>query len=686
MFGERHLRHVLSCYIDYYNSVRTHLSLGKDTPIHRAVEIVGVHPSATCSRRPAPPVRADLICDRDRPVPVNSEGYREILGICEGANILPAGSLKGYPLGPEKRLGQMGAPRVPSARVIFQLTFCPIVTDVVGARATHRVFSRLVMHLQTHLRSRKIIRALAKASAAMVISAALLVPATAQFWNPFSFGGPPRQRAPQQQQQYNPFGNFFDPGLQQRRQRRDTGYPGGPTRRPDASPQDSQAPPPPRRSAESAAKITSPILVLGDAMAEWLAYGLEDAFSERPEFGIVRRHRTYAGLVRYDPRREVEWPQIVREAIAADKPKFIVMMVGFYDRQSIRERGPETPSRGPSQTPPQDDPESQGVDSPESRARASAAAQNAAMERAKSAAPAAAAEQKRAPAAPSGPREFQSEAWQEAYVQRIDATIATLKSANVPVFWVGLPPQRGARQSADAVYLNELYRTRAERAGIVYVDVWDGFVDEAGRYMLQGPDFEGQTRRLRSGDGLFFTRAGARKLAHYVEREILRSLLATQTPVALPAPEPAVVQPGTGRASARGPGGSADGLDRRRQRTPWRRPDVNGRKRPDRDPRAGARRAGHRAGRACRQFRLAAQRRRHDPRGRAGSAGAVGTRARATTCPDATSADIEAGLVIRSSQNRLASLSGTRQIVRLRFRQSAARSSVTTRFLSDKRN
>ena len=140
--------------------------------------------------------------------------------------------------------------------------------------------------------------------------------------------------------------------------------------------------------------------------------------------------------------------------------------------------------------------------------------------------------------------EFQSEAWQAAYVQRIDATIAALKSANVPVFWVGLPPQRDARQSADAVYLNELFRTRAERAGIVYVDIWDGFVDEAGRYVLQGPDFEGQIRRLRSGDGLYFTRAGARKLAHYVEREILRSLWRPRTPVALPAPEPAVIQPG----------------------------------------------------------------------------------------------------------------------------------------------
>ena len=111
--------------------------------------------------------------------------------------------------------------------------------------------------------------------------------------------------------------------------------------------------------------------------------------------------------------------------------------------------------------------------------------------------------------------EFQSEAWQAAYVQRIDATIAALKSANVPVFWVGLPPQRDARQSAAAVYLNELYRARAERAGIVYVDIWDGFVDEAGRYVLQGPDFEGQIRRLRSGDGIYFTarrRAQARAL------------------------------------------------------------------------------------------------------------------------------------------------------------------------------
>jgi transposase InsO family protein len=41
VFGERHLRHVLACYMEYYNAARTHLSLGKDAPVQRAVQAVG---------------------------------------------------------------------------------------------------------------------------------------------------------------------------------------------------------------------------------------------------------------------------------------------------------------------------------------------------------------------------------------------------------------------------------------------------------------------------------------------------------------------------------------------------------------------------------------------------------------------------------------------------------------------
>jgi hypothetical protein len=41
VLGERHLRHVLQSYLQYYNETRTHLSLDKDAPIPRTVETVG---------------------------------------------------------------------------------------------------------------------------------------------------------------------------------------------------------------------------------------------------------------------------------------------------------------------------------------------------------------------------------------------------------------------------------------------------------------------------------------------------------------------------------------------------------------------------------------------------------------------------------------------------------------------
>jgi hypothetical protein len=88
------------------------------------------------------------------------------------------------------------------------------------------------------------------------------------------------------------------------------------------------------------------------------------------------------------------------------------------------------------------------------------------------------------------------------------------------------------------LFLDSLYRDASGKAGITYVDVWDGFVDEAGRFLQKGPDFEGQPRKLRADDGVFFTKPGARKLAHYVEREITRLLASRSAPVALPT-EPA---------------------------------------------------------------------------------------------------------------------------------------------------
>ena len=42
VFGEAHLRRILGAYAVYYNESRTHRSLKKDTPVHRAIQRLGV--------------------------------------------------------------------------------------------------------------------------------------------------------------------------------------------------------------------------------------------------------------------------------------------------------------------------------------------------------------------------------------------------------------------------------------------------------------------------------------------------------------------------------------------------------------------------------------------------------------------------------------------------------------------
>jgi hypothetical protein len=181
--------------------------------------------------------------------------------------------------------------------------------------------------------------------------------------------------------------------------------------------------------------------------------------------GAASNYRTDSG--RYDQRRDSEWPQVAREIIIAEKPKFVVMMIGNNDRQTIREKAPPPapanaqPIQPPPAVPPsRPDLERQPVEQQHPHLTPAQARQ-----------------------ADYGPWEFQSEKWELAYIKRIDATIAALKSAGVPVIWVGLSSQRGTNATDESSYLNELYRSEAEKAGIVYVDIWDGFVDE-GRKVL----------------------------------------------------------------------------------------------------------------------------------------------------------------------------------------------------------
>jgi hypothetical protein len=223
--------------------------------------------------------------------------------------------------------------------------------------------------------------------------------------------------------------------------------------------------------AKPAVAPTYFVAVLGDSLGQMLAQGLSEAFENRPQVAILRKAKENSGLVRDD---FFDWTQATRDMLASgEKIDFAVMLIGSNDRQTLRDA--------------------------------------------------------------NGSYEPRSPEWQAAYTQRIETIAAMFRDKKIPLVWVGLPILRSERLSADALAFNEFYHAYAEKSGATYIDIWEAFADEAGRYNAIGPDINGQTVRLRANDGIHFTKAGARKLAHFVEPEIRHNLDEVQ-PKTEPAP------------------------------------------------------------------------------------------------------------------------------------------------------
>jgi hypothetical protein len=69
-----------------------------------------------------------------------------------------------------------------------------------------------------------------------------------------------------------------------------------------------------------------------------------------------------------------------------------------------------------------------------------------------------------------------------------------------------------------------VYREKTFINSAKFIDTWNGFTDESGRFSAYGPDMTGQVKRLRADDGVHFTMRGYLKLAHFVEKELRRDL------------------------------------------------------------------------------------------------------------------------------------------------------------------
>src|SRR6202040_655500 len=284
----------------------------------------------------------------------------------------------------------------------------------------------------------------------LAVAVALLVgivgPASAQFFN---FGGPPQQRS----------GGWF----------------GGDLFAPF------QQPAPKRVIREDFSKAPAPekrdnvpernVLVLGDAMADWLAYGLEGAYAEQPDMGVIRRHKTLSGLIRYQPKGDpADWAAAAKGILATEKPDAIVVMLGLNDRVSMREPVVEKsdskptdkkndkkdaktkPDAKPADSKPTAKPDDKPVD-----------AELSPDDAADSDAPPAIAPEK-STRSPNGVYQFREERWVELYSKKIDEMIGVLKSKGVPVLWVGLPAIRGVKGTSDTLFLDSLYRDAAAKA------------------------------------------------------------------------------------------------------------------------------------------------------------------------------------------------------------------------------
>ncbi len=117
-----------------------------------------------------------------------------------------------------------------------------------------------------------------------------------------------------------------------------------------------------------------------------------------------------------------------------------------------------------------------------------------------------------------------SEKWVSDYSSRVESMAKAVRSRNIPLLWVGIPPYKSASMSADMLAINGIVRKVVEDQQGEFIDIWDGFVDEGGKFVYTGSDIIGQQVRLRTSDGIRMTRAGRRKLAFYVEKPLRRLL------------------------------------------------------------------------------------------------------------------------------------------------------------------
>jgi hypothetical protein len=199
------------------------------------------------------------------------------------------------------------------------------------------------------------------------------------------------------------------------------------------------------------------ILVIGDALAGGLGAGLSRMAEPEPRFEIVNRFQETSGIARPEV---YDWPASLPKIMEGKDFNAVVVLMGAFDRQAIREGDFRLV--------------------------------------------------------------FNTPEWKAAYEAKIDELLDVLNAAGLKIFWVAIPPMGDAKYEADMKVVAALQKQEVLSKGQVYVDLRSAFLTPDGEYTDKGPDETGEVSRLRSRDGIAFLRLGNNRFGQLLLTEIKR--------------------------------------------------------------------------------------------------------------------------------------------------------------------
>ena len=115
--------------------------------------------------------------------------------------------------------------------------------------------------------------------------------------------------------------------------------------------------------------------------------------------------------------------------------------------------------------------------------------------------------------------EYGSERWEQLYRQRAEKLINKIKEEGVEIYWIGIPPMLNRNYNLKMETHNQRIARICREMGVNFLPVDSVIGNESGNYQefrIQG----GTQVRIRTNDGIHYTRAGGDIIARYILKSI----------------------------------------------------------------------------------------------------------------------------------------------------------------------